>query len=215
MRARSNRISAPLLATVLGILIAGCSGGRMVIPGYNEADFNGKRVALVIPGANDLVMNNSAAYAASRGVATDGAREMLNDELRTGLPTALGAVLDSNTVVNYRDQVVAGTMPLDAVDDFPQGAPADWGKVQDAAREGNFDFFVVVNHFAITNTPSTSGRGDEAVNASFSLLDPNKRRVLTTNTVEISVGDPRVPSDTYAELAAELAKKLPFSVKKQ
>lgn len=194
-------------------IFAGCGGGGRVttVEGYGERQLNGKRIALLVPNANDLVMNNSAAYAHSRGVATEGAREMLSTELRTGLVTTLSTVLDSNAVVSYRDQVVAGTIPLDAVENFTQGTPKTWDKLEDAAKQANLDFVLLIAPFSISNTASTTGRGDETVDAGYSLIDPIKRRVMTTGTVQFTVSDPRSVANTYERFAQELAKKLPFT----
>ncbi len=217
MRSRSIASSSLALVTLMAALLAGCGGpSRVVIEGYPEAELNRKKIVLLLPEMNDLVMNNSSVYAASRGVTTEGAREALRDELRTSLSAALGVRLDSNTVTAYRDETVSGIVTLDATDDLNAGTPKSWDKFNDAARQGNIDFFLVITRFSVANTPPATtgaGRGDETVNATFSLLDPVKRRVMTTGAIEFTAKDPRVPADTYTRLADELTRKLPFHVK--
>ena len=41
-----------------------------MVSGYTDEMLNRKRILLLLPEDNDLLLNNSAAYASSRGVAT-------------------------------------------------------------------------------------------------------------------------------------------------
>jgi hypothetical protein len=214
MKRSSQIIPSSLAAIVLALLVSSCgSSSRTTVSGYSDEMLNGKRIFVLLPKPEEIMMNNSAAYAYSRGVATDGAREMLAGEIRTQLIQALSSRLDSNTVLNYQGEAVGAMIPLSASDDFTAGTPKSWDALTKAAHTGNFDYMIVLNPISFSNTPSTTGgRGGEDVEMSYSLLDLNEKKVMTTGTVTVDQSELSEPAATYNQLALELTRKLPFYV---
>lgn len=175
---------------------------------------NNKRIAVVIPDASELSLANPEILAASRGVAAAGVQEAFHGEFRTQLSDALGQRLDSNTVLGYSEQSIAGSVPIAAERDMSAGAPASWEKFRRAGREGNLDYMLVLNRVTVSNTASsTGGRGDERLQTSYSLLDLSRSKVMTSGTIDFEVNDPRSPGHTWDRLATELVRKLPFHAK--
>jgi hypothetical protein len=172
---------------------------------------NNKNIFVLLPDTSIAVIANPTAYAASRGVATDGARDMLSGELRTRLIESLDARLDSNTTLNYASQAVGGVVPLN-FSMFNNGVPKTWDKLKQAGREGGFDYLLVLHGFKISTKPVTTGRGSETVEASFTLLDVMKENVMANSTVKVETEAPAMPADVYRKVAEELSRKLPFFV---
>src|SRR5437867_1058706 len=142
---KHNVVGAATLLFIT-LLLAGCgSSRRAMVSGYSDEMLNRKRILLLLPEDNDLLLNNSAAYASSRGVATESARETFAGEIRASLAPSINSRLDSNTVLNYRDLPASGIVPLNATGDFPGGAPKSWEQVTRAAHEGNIDYLLVLN----------------------------------------------------------------------
>jgi hypothetical protein len=211
----SRAISRNSILLLLALVAAGCgSSKRITVDGYDDSKLNHKRVLLLYPSIEDVTMSNAAVYAASRGGATESARELLATELRTMVATELGARMDSNTVLNYLDQPVSGIVPLDPSVDFRvDGQPSEWDKLRRVGREGNVDFLIVLRDLDFNNaTPSGGPRGTETVEVEYSLLDLQAGKTLANGTFSFSVDDPRTPEMTYQRLARELTKRMPFVV---
>lgn len=203
------------LATVstAALILAGCgSSTRTTIEGYSDAQLNGRRVFVLLPSASDVRFSNAELFGTSRGVAGASASETLEGELRTVLVSAIQNRLDSNTVLNYAEQAVAGIVPLDATSDFTVTGPTSWANVKRAGQEGAIDYLIVLRDVSVTNTPGSDPRGDEAVAASYALLDVKSQKLMTSGTIGVDIGAPRTPSATHDRLAAELTAKLPFVV---
>ena len=214
---RTKGLYTALAVMAAACVLAGCPSSRQAtVQGYTSEMLNRKRVFLLIPRTESLVVVNADAYAASRGAVAASAREMFASELRSMLTHALGQMLDSNTVLNYAEHAVSGVVTLDANTDFSASAPRDWELVKRAGREGNADFLIVLNSLSVDNrAPSGAGRGDETVRASYLLLDTERQRVMSTGNVSFSLSDPRTPAMTYERLASELSQRLPFHVREQ
>ena len=208
-----KRYSAVAILLLAMTVAAGCgSARRITIEGYTDAQLNGRRIALLLPAAGDVRFTNAAQFAASRGVADVSAGETVDNELRTILAEALQSRLDSNTVLNYTDQPVAGIVPMSATGDFTAAGPTSWETVKRAAQEGNIDYLLVIRDVTVRSTPTGDARGDEAVSASYQLLDAAAGRTMTSGTIDFEVGAPRTPAMTYDRMALELTAKLPFVV---
>lgn len=217
---RSSRGIAINLFLMLGTaLLVGCGSGKISVAGYDNAALNDKRVFLLLPAEGQIVLANADVFAQSRGIGLAGAPGRVATEFRTDLAPALDGRLDSNTVLEYRQQTVGAVVPLDPAVDLPQGATSgswDWDKLRDAARQGNIDYLLVMHSVRVENKvpKEDATRGEETVVATFSLLDPEQKKKMTTNEVRVTVKDPRKPADTYTQLAAAMAKKLPFHTAK-
>lgn len=199
------------LALLAAIACAGCpSSRRIVVEGYDDAMLSGKRVMVILPEAADVTLTDPNAYASARGVAGESAREQLSADLRSRFVDAIDARLDSNTVLGYRDQPVGAMVPLDATKDFTAAGPKAWDVVKRAGREGNIDYLIVLNGMTIRSTPSSTGRGGEAINANYLLLDAQQGKTMTAGTVSVNVAQLQGPNDGYLQLARELSAKLPF-----
>jgi hypothetical protein len=197
---------------IVAVFIAGCpSSRRITVDGYDDSMLNNKTIYVLLPDTSMAVIANPTAYASSRGVATDGARDMLVAELRTRLIESLDARLDSNTTLNYASQAIGGVVPLN-FSMFNNGVPKSWDKLKQAGREGVFDYLLVLHGFKITTESATTGRGPETVNASFTLLDVMKENVMASGTVNVETEAPAIPAEVYRKLAQELSRKLPFYV---
>lgn len=196
----------------VAIMTTGCpSSSRITVEGYTDAMLSGKRIAVVLPGASELTLSNPEILAASRGVDASGVREAFQGEFRTQLVDALGQRLDSNTVMEYSEQAISGSVPISSQTDITANAPASWEKFRRAGREGNLDYMLLLNGVTVSNTVSSSGgRGDERLQGSFVLLDLSRQAVVTSGTVDFNVKDPRSPGHTWDRLATELSQKLPF-----
>jgi hypothetical protein len=200
-------------AAVMALIAVGCgSSSRTAVSGYTDQMLNGKRIFVLLPKGEELLMNNSEAYASSRGVAQAGAREMLYGELRSELLTAFDHRFDSNTILSYHDQPVGAMVALSSTDDFNNGVPKSWDRITEAGRNGNIDYLLVLNHFSMSNTKSASGLGPETAETDFALLDVMEKKVMTTGSASVSLDDPRQPSQTYKQLAEAISRKLPFNV---
>jgi hypothetical protein len=197
---------------VVAVFLAGCpSSRRITVDGYDDSMLNNKTIYVLLPDTSTVVIANPAAYAASRGVATDGVREALGAELRTRLIESLDARLDSNTTLSYASQAVGGVIPLTPTM-FNSGVPKSWDKLKQAGREGGFDYLLVMHGFKITTQSAATGRGPETVEANFTLLDVMKENVMSSGTVKVETDAPAMPADVYRKLAQELSRKLPFYV---
>jgi len=207
-----------MAAIVAATYLAGCGSARISVEGYGDAELNHKRVFLMLPASDNVALENPAAYANSRGIAEIGATERIATELQSDLQAALDGRLDSNTVLEYGSQPVGAIVPVDPAEDFPAGSDAEWNwdKAKRAAKEGNIDFLIVLHSVRLENEmPEGDGtRGKEKITATFSLLDPLNGKLMTANTVDAEVDDPRRPADTFVGLSKAMAKKLPFHVKK-
>jgi hypothetical protein len=196
----------------VAVFIAGCpSSSRITVDGYDDAMLNNKNIYVLLPDTSTAVLANPTAYGASRGVATDGARDMLVGELRTRLIESLDARLDSNTTLNYSSQAVGGVVPLNYTM-FNNGVPKTWDKLKQAGREGGFDYLLVLPGFKISTQPVSTGRGSETVETGYALLDVLNEKVMTSGTVKVEVDAPAMPADVYRKLAEALSRKLPFWV---
>jgi hypothetical protein len=203
-----------IAVVAIAAVFAGCpSSKRIVVEGYNDAALNRKRVMLVVPAGADVKMDNAAAFGAARGSNATGAQDQVGSELRTKLTYELAQRLDSNTVLNYADQAIAGSYPLNATTDLNGGQPKSWDAFKRAAHEGNIDFFIVVNNISFSDAASANGgRGKEGVDADYALLDPQQGKVVTSGHISLDQEELALPGDTYARLASALAAKMPFFV---
>lgn len=197
-----------------GMILSGCGGSSNTpIKGYTAEMLAGKRVAVVIGERDDVTLRNAEAFGFSRGVSVAGAQEMAHEEVERLLAAALDAQLDSNTVLHYATLGSAASNPLSAHSEFSATAPVDWSKVQRAGREGNIDYFIVLQDLTFDNSlPTGSGRGRESLSARYLLLDVTRRASMTSGSVDVTVGDPRTPETTYEQFARALTSKLPFYV---
>lgn len=217
-RGKGNRIASTSLLLLLGTaLLIGCGSGKTSVEGYDNAVLNDKRIFLLLPSEGDITLVNPAAFAQSRGIGEAGASGRIATEFRTDLATALNTRLDSNTILEYGQQTVGAVVPLNPSVDLPQAATGstsswNWDKVRDAARQGNIDYLIVLHSVRVENEMPKEGasRGKETVVANFSLLDPEKKTLMTGSEVRVEIKDPRKPADTYTRLAEAMAKKLPF-----
>lgn len=210
-------LSAVVAVVMIGTL-AGCGSGRISVDGYTDADLNQKRVFVLLPKSDKIMLANPAAFAASRGVAEMTASERIGRELQSDFQVALDGRLDSNTVLEYGSQSVGATIPMDPAADFPAGAEArwDWSKAKQAAKQGNIDYLLVLHSVRVENEMPTGGekpRGKEKITATFSLIDPLNEKLMTGATVDAEIDDPRRPVDTYVKLSKSMAKKLPFHIR--
>ena len=208
-----NRFKLLFIALLFSTVFIGCpSAKRLTIEGYDDAVLNAKRVFVLLPASADIRLTNAELYATSRGIDATSAGETIEGELRTVLVGAIQSRLDSNTVLNYFEQPVSGIVPLNATTDFNGAAPVTWSTVKRAGVEGNIDYLLVLRDVVVTSTPSSDPRGNEAVSASYSLLDIAAERVMTSGTIAVSISAPRTTASTHEGLAAELTAKLPFTV---
>ncbi len=200
--------AAPLL---LVVVLMGCgSSARTAVEGYTDAMIDGRPVAIVIPEGADMALANPSDYAWSRGVAASGANGMFHDEIRRLLAPALDERLDSNSVVLYSDVPASAAAPVMEVD---VQKPVNWSALQSAARVAKVEFIIAIPSMHVDNMrPSGPGRGTEHVSLEYRLLDPTRSRVMASGQIDFEVGDPRVPADTYDELARRLSSRLPFRV---
>lgn len=164
---------------------------------------------VLTPASADVRLSNQASYAASRGVATESALEQLGNDFRTRLVPAIGKRLDSNTVLHYGDQAVAGIVPLNATTDFNGSEPKSWETLKRAAREGNIDFLIVLNGMSINTSAASDGSASESMEGSYSLLDVQDGKMMTSGKVSVSTG-PANTATIYDQLAGKLASELPF-----
>jgi len=204
------RIAAVLFVAVL---LGGCpsSSSRTTIEGYSDQMLSRKRIMVLAPEGADVTLGDAAAYAASRGVVAEGAREQLAIDFRTRLTPAIASRLDSNTVLYYQDQSVSGLVPLNATSDFNGAEPNSWDEVKRARREGNIDFLIVLNRMSINNSGGGDGSGTESIETSYSLLDLQGGKVVTSGRLSVPVG-PANAVASYDRFARELTAKLPFLV---
>jgi len=197
---------------MLASAIGGCSSSsRTAVEGYDEAMLSRKRIMVLTPEPASVVLSDTVAYAASRGVVPASAREQVGIDFRTRLVPAIGRWLDSNTVLHYRDQPVSGIVPIDATADFSGAQPKSWETIRRAGREGNVDFMIVLNGTRLTSSADSPGSGTEAIETNYSLIDAQAGKVMTSGNVSIPAG-PASAAVSYEELAKALTAKLPFHV---
>lgn len=190
--------------------MAGCSSSsRTTVDGYDDSMLSRKRIMVLTPAAANVRLSNQASYAASRGVATESALEQLGNDFRTRLVPAIGKRLDSNTVLHYGDQAVAGIVPLNATTDFNGVEPKSWENLKRAAREGNIDFLIVLNGMSINTSAATDGSASESIEGSYSLLDVQESKMMTSGKVSISASAANA-AISYDQFAGKLTAELPF-----
>jgi hypothetical protein len=211
---KSNRVLSLIL--LASTLFAACSSTttRTSVEGYNDAALNRKRVFLLLPTGSEITFTNADQFGSSRGVAGASAAETFEGELRTVLVTALQDRLDSNTILNYAEQSAAGIVPLSATTDFNAEGPIAWETIRRARQEAAMDYLVVLRDVTVRNTAGSDARGSEAVTATYMLIDPGAKKVMSKGTVSVDVGAPRTPAMTHEQLAAELTGNLPFTIVK-
>jgi|GEM_PF-1798231 len=199
---------------VVAVALGGCpSSKRIVVEGYDDAALVRKRIMLLLPDSKDVKLTDAAAYGYARGTTAEGGRDQMNAELRTKLTYEISQHLDSNTVLNYADQSLSGSIMLNSTADFTGAQPKSWDAYKRAGREGNIDFFVVLNNVTFSNTASsTGGRGKEGIEADYSLLDLQQQKVVTSGHISLGQEELTTPADTYRRLAEALVGKLPFAV---
>lgn len=208
--------SSLLCAAAVTMLLAGCSSSkRTTVDGYTDAMLTGKRVALLVPDVGDVKLESASNYAAARGTTGEAAREQLSSDLRAYLVPALDAELDSNIVLNYKDEPMGAQQPLSATTDFTSSGPVSWDLVDKAARAGNLDYLVVVRSMTIQGTSANTARGSETINAEYLLLDLPGKKVMAHGQVSASVQKINSPGETYTLLAQQLSGRLPFIVRAQ
>lgn len=199
-------------------LLVGCGSGKTAVEGYDQGVLNGKRIFLLLPAEGGIVLTNPAAFAQSRGIGEGGASGRISTEFRTDLAPALNTRLDSNTILEYSQQTVGAVVPLNPSSDMPRATAGsdswDWDKLRDAARQGNIDYLIVFHSIRVENEMPKEGaaRGKETVTANFSLLDPEKKKLMSESEVRVEIKDPRKPADTFTRLSEAMAKKMPFHV---
>ncbi len=204
-----------LLAVVVtaALVAAGCgSSKRTTVEGYSDESLMRKRIFVLYPSGNQVTLGNTESFAYSRGVAAASAMETLDGELRTLLVPSLNQRLDSNTILGYSEEPVGRIVSINPSADFAGGKPKSWDQIERAAKEANIDYMLVINPIRINNSEPGTGKGDETVTANYLLLDTQKKKVMTSGEIEVTIEDPRTAATTYERLAAELTKKLPFWV---
>jgi hypothetical protein len=213
---RNRRVRELLLVVMLALPIVvgsnGCGGGGTggVL---NGTPLNGKRLFILLPKQDGFTLQNPDAYAYSRGISEMNASTRLFSEMRSMFADELGQRYDSNTVLNYNEQAISGTVPLDAVNDFNGASDTwNWDNLNRAGKEGAVDFLLVMHSVVVSNQKPSGeiGMGRESISASFHLIDPINKVNVRSATVSISVDDPRIPSDSYVFLARQVASRLPF-----
>ena len=116
-------------------------------------------------------------------------------------------------MLNYADQAIAGSIPLNVTSDLAGGQPKSWDAFKRAGHEGNIDFFIAVNNISLSDAPSSNGgRGKEGVDADYTLLDLQRGKVVTSGHLSLDQEELGTPGDTYARLASALVAKMPFYV---
>ncbi|MEO5930202.1 MAG: hypothetical protein ABIR47_09740 [Candidatus Kapaibacterium sp.] len=213
MRYSLQSLFASVAIVSLALALGGCpSHKRITLEGYNEGMLAGKRVAVIVPASADLVLADPAAYASSRGIDGGEAAAHLATEFPVNMTHTLGEQFDSNTVVSYKDQPVAGIVNLNATSSFAGGMPKSWDDVKRAGREGLMDYMIVLNNVTMRNSTSSAARGKEGVDADYILIDSQRGKVMTSGHISLSQEDVQTPMSTYQRLANQLAEKLPFSI---
>lgn len=200
------------LALPIVVGLSGCGGGGRggVLNGSN---LNGKRLFILMPKQTGFKLQNPDTYAYSRGISQESAAARIFSEMKSQFPDELGQRYDSNTVLNYDEHAIGGTIPLDAVNDFNGASSSwDWEAINRAGKEGAVDFLLVLHTVDVSNQMPREefGRGRETVSVGFHLIDPINKVNVSSATVSVSVDDPRIPSDTYVLLARQVASRLPF-----
>jgi len=202
-----------ILVCLLGaVVVVGCGGSRgITIEGYDQRALDGKRIALLYPAPSDCVIERPELFAAARGVAVVSASDMLDNELRMMLSSALDAQLDSNEVTPYDAQPAGQVVPISLVADFSEGRPVSWEKLARGAREGNIDFMIAVTSFTV-HSQENEHRGREGATIAYVLVDPIKAVVMTRGELILPLVDMITPHETYHRIATELARVLPFRI---
>lgn len=196
------------------LLLSACGGSnRASVGGYTDSELNDRRVFLLMPDQGEYRLTDPEAFAWSRGIAEAGVDGRVYSEFRTNLAGELDERYDSNTVHNFAAQSVGATHPLSAENDFDgESSTWDWTKIEGAMKAGAIDYLIVLSDVVIENrNPGRAReRGEETVRLVVTLVDLPNRRMLLRRNVEMSVDDPRLPSDTYVILARAIARELPF-----
>jgi hypothetical protein len=207
-----NWLACGLIA-VAAIAFAGCpSARRITVEGYSDDMLNGKRVLVLVPEAADVKLTDPAGYAFIRGVATPSAQEQLQSDLQVRIATALGSLLDSNTVLSYSGQPIGGIVPLNAKTDFTTTGPASWDAIKRAGREGNVDYLIVLNGMTINSVGTASGdSGSEEITAHYYVLDAQRGKTVTSGDVSSEVKMPFTAAESFQHFAEELAGRMPFT----
>ncbi|MBS1910411.1 MAG: hypothetical protein JST22_00370 [Bacteroidetes bacterium] len=202
-----------LLLAFLCAVVAGCgSSKRTTVNGYSDAMLSGKRLAVVLPLPVDVVLTDPAAYAAVRGTVAESARDLMQDDFRSQLISALASRLDSNHVMSYRDETVGAMVPLNARSDFSSAAPISWDPIKRATQEGNLDYLLVMHSMTISTISAATTRGAESISGEYLLIDARRDTVMTSGRVETGQIPLSGPGDAYGVLAQKLAEHLPFIV---
>jgi hypothetical protein len=209
---RTAFVMLTLIVAISSIGFNGCGGGTKggVL---NGTRLNGKRLFILLPKQEGFKLQNPDAYAYSRGIAEESAQARIHSEMKSQFPDELGQRYDSNTVLNYDEHAIGGSVPLNAVSDFTGASSSwKWDEINRAGKEGAVDYLLVLHTVEVSNQKPRNefGRGRETISASFHLIDPLNKVNVSSTTVSISIDDPRIPSDSYVLLARQVASKLPF-----
>ncbi len=202
------------MVLLLAAMLGGCpsSSSRVTVEGYRADMLVRKRIMVVTPDAADVTLSDPAAFASARGTVGEGAREQVAVDFRTRIMPAIASRLDSNTALLYNEQAVSGVVAINPTADFDGAKPKSWDAIKRASREGNIDFFIVLNGISFTTTSAGTASGTEAMVASYSLLDPKAGTVMTSGQVSVPAQAAN-PAALYDKFAEELVNRLPFHVK--
>ncbi|MFZ1573480.1 MAG: hypothetical protein WAT89_12160, partial [Candidatus Kapaibacterium sp.] len=108
----------------------------------------------------------------------------------------------------------AGFYPINLVADFDSCIPKNWDKMNLLNKNGNIDYFIVIDNLRISNQKSSiqdkDKVGNEITEFNYSLLDLKLSKVISSGFLKVEKEFPRTVNSTLLNLVDEFCKKLPF-----
>ncbi|MBL0333161.1 MAG: hypothetical protein IPP08_05755 [Chlorobiota bacterium] len=204
-----------LIVIVTSILSSCSSSNRITLPYYKDDDFRNKSIMLISPISDNIKIDNPIGVGVIRGVDERSVKEVIFNEFTSEIPSIFKLDLENEiNILHFYKQSVAGFYPINLVADFDSCIPKNWDKMNLLNKNGNIDYFIVIDNLRISNQKSSiqdkDKVGNEITEFNYSLLDLKLSKVISSGFLKVEKEFPRTVNSTLLNLVDEFCKKLPF-----
>ena len=164
---------------------------------------------------DSIKIDNPIGVGVIRGVDERSVKEVIFNEFTSEIPSIFKLDLENEiNILHFYKQSVAGFYPINLVADFDSCIPKNWDKMNLLNKNGNIDYFIVIDNLRISNQKSSiqdkDKVGNEITEFNYSLLDLKLSKVISSGFLKVEKEFPRTVNSTLLNLVDEFCKKLPF-----